>query len=386
MIYRPKSESKGPGWDCNVTAIQASHCHKGLSKSGDTECPVTNFDGFNKRVKAESPAYHDNSTFLPTGADLKDPWSKSAIPSRADRNCGLLLTLTGTEEPSEALQIQLQLAEITVCDYLDRHGLLLPNCDSKTVNETVAARNVENSKETPQPRANCEIRLHIPIPESETEVEDLSLTMALVAFSELCTFGSTMWWKAKPGYKTSPGCQISHGNGPLLAKLGYVGKDNFQMCPWLQGPIDKDDIMWCADGSKCNGEWHGWDCCADHGGRVRCPKNYRFMCEAKTCGGRLHQGGLPGDPGEEHCCLHSCEIHGGWRGCPFTTMVIPLNDDVFEDKVERSYNLGFPGVMTSILALQTVPKMRFMRPKTVRSNFYPNYCMDFECVVNEMVR
>lgn len=387
MIYRPVYTSKGPGWDCNVTAIQASHCHKGLSKEGDTECPVTSFDGFNKRVKAESPAYHDNETFIPTGENLKDPWSGMAIPPRNETNCGLLLTLTGTDEPSEAMKVQLQLAELTVCNYLHRFGFLMPNCDSKTVNETVAARNIENSKTTPPRKAPCEIRLHVPIPENETEVQDLSLVMALVAFSEVCKFGGATWWKDRPHYKASPSCEINHGGQPLLARLTYVGKDNFELCPWLQGPGDRDDWIECADRSFCNGDWHGWDCCAEHGGRVRCPKNYRFMCESATCGGRVYSGGLPGDPGQENCCLHSCELHGGWRGCPYTTMVAPLaNPPDFESKVARAYNLGFNGVLLSILSLPDVNKMRFMFPSVVRSNFFTTYCVDFECVVNEMVR
>lgn len=388
MIYRPSYETKSPGWDCNVTAVQSSLCHNGLSKSGHTECPVTSFDGFHARVGAESPAYHDDAKNLPTGADLVDPWSKKAIPARSDSNCpGLLLTLTGTEEPSKEMQLQLQLAEITICDYLARHQLPMPNCDSKTVNETVAASNVENSKPTPARKANCEIRLHIPIPENETEVHDLSLTMALAAFSELCSFGGAQWWKDHPGYKTSPSCEINHGEKPLLARLAYVGKDNYQMCPWLMGPGEEDDWFECADGTRCNGEWHGWECCAKHGGRVRCPKNYRFMCESRTCGGHIYSGGLPSDGGQENCCLHDCSLHGGWRACPFTTLVAPLTNPAdFESKVERTYNLGFPGIMISILALQDLSKMRFMQPSVVRQNFFPSFCLDFECVVNEYVR
>lgn len=385
LIYRPAYDTKGPGWDCNVTAVQASNCHTGISASGHTECPVTSFDGFHARVKAESPAYHDNATepFTPT----EDPWSKMTIPAKNETDCGLLITLTGSEKPSEAVAVQVRLAEITVCDYLARHGLPLPNCDSKTVNETIAARNVQNSLVTPARKANCEIRLHVPIPENEAEIPDLSLAMALAAFSEVCTFGGAQWWKDHPGYKTSPSCEVNHGQSPLLARLAYVGKNNFEMCPWLQGPGDEDDWMECADGSKCNGEWHGWECCAAHGGRVRCPKNYRFMCEAHNCGGRIHTGGLPGDPGEENCCLHDCSLHGGWRTCPFTTLVAPLSVPAeFESKAERAYNLGFPGVMISILALQDLHKMKFMRPAVVKQNFFPTYCLDFECVVNEYVR
>jgi len=286
------------------------------------------------------------------------------------------------------MKVQLTLAEIAVCEYLAAQNLPMPNCDSKTVNETVTARNVANSLATPPRKANCEIRLHVPTPESETEVQDLSLAMALAAFSEVCTFAATTWWKDHPGYKTSPSCTINHGAQPILARLSYVGKDNYQMnCPWLQGPGEKDDVLECADGTTCNGEWHGWECCASHGGRVRCPKNYRFMCESATCGGQVYSGHMPGDGGEENCCLHDCSLHGGWRPCPYTTMVTPLAAPAdFEAKVERVYNLGFSGMLTSILSLPHVSKMRFMHPMVVRQNFFQTYCLDFGCVVREMVR
>jgi hypothetical protein len=42
--------------------------------------------------------------------------------------------------------------------------------------------------------------------------------------------------------------------------------------------------------------------------------------------------------------------------------------------------------LISVLALADLGKMRFMQPVVVRQNFFPTFCLDFECVVNEYVR
>ena len=53
-------------------------------------------------------------------------------------------------------------------------------------------------------------------------------------------------------------------------------------CEWLT-PTDQNDVLKCADGTYCNWESQGNDCCSDHNGRARCPKNQPTMCAKKTC-------------------------------------------------------------------------------------------------------
>ena len=49
-------------------------------------------------------------------------------------------------------------------------------------------------------------------------------------------------------------------------------------------------MLECGDGTTCNGELEGWDCCLSHGKRAKCPINMPIMCEKKDCGG------------DDHCC------------------------------------------------------------------------------------
>ena len=53
-------------------------------------------------------------------------------------------------------------------------------------------------------------------------------------------------------------------------------------CPWLT-PTDQDNVLQCNDGTSCNGETDGWDCCKDHYKRRQCPRNYPIMCANPNC-------------------------------------------------------------------------------------------------------
>ena len=78
-------------------------------------------------------------------------------------------------------------------------------------------------------------------------------------------------------------------------------------CEWLT-PTDQNDVLKCADGTYCNWNYQDNDCCSDHNGRARCPKNNPTMCAKKTC-----------VDGSDYCCAlnsTSCqEYSGGPRIC-----------------------------------------------------------------------
>ena len=80
-------------------------------------------------------------------------------------------------------------------------------------------------------------------------------------------------------------------------------------CPWVRRPstrahgtepwtTDTANLLQCMDGSYCDGATDGWGCCADNGGRARCPPNYPHMCNTPNqCG-----------DGTAHCCEWDCDI------------------------------------------------------------------------------
>ena len=66
------------------------------------------------------------------------------------------------------------------------------------------------------------------------------------------------------------------------------------------------DLLQCMDGSYCDASTLGWGCCANKGGRARCPPNYITMCNTPNqCGG-----------GTAYCCEMDCSSYGGNRPCP----------------------------------------------------------------------
>ena len=58
-------------------------------------------------------------------------------------------------------------------------------------------------------------------------------------------------------------------------------------CPWEGTERDtvmlQDDFI-CWDGTSCNGEVDGYDCCGCRGGRALCPLSIPFMCNDTSCG------------------------------------------------------------------------------------------------------
>lgn len=64
-----------------------------------------------------------------------------------------------------------------------------------------------------------------------------------------------------------------------------------------------DSTLHCVDGTYCNPQTQQWTCCATHGGRLQCPKEFPRMCNQKNCGGN------------DYCCATWCEYYDGDRPC-----------------------------------------------------------------------
>ena len=75
-------------------------------------------------------------------------------------------------------------------------------------------------------------------------------------------------------------------------------------------PTDRENYLECGDGTICEGASQGWDCCNEHGGRKRCPKNTPLMCVEKKCAG-----------GTDRCCSTDCADAGGPRLCGTFTIL-----------------------------------------------------------------
>jgi hypothetical protein len=97
-------------------------------------------------------------------------------------------------------------------------------------------------------------------------------------------------------------CCSSHGCfDDMPDKLGI------RQCPlpecWNE-TTDENDVVECEDGSRVR----DWKCAANgHGGRVKCPPNYPWMCANTSCG-----------EGQDNCCSPlECqgEAAGGVRQC-----------------------------------------------------------------------
>lgn len=69
---------------------------------------------------------------------------------------------------------------------------------------------------------------------------------------------------------------------PLTRKQLKCTEPPKPACAWSDGQsTGKHDQLECMDGTKC----FGWKCCKCHGGRKKCPSNYRWMSNVRTCGG-----------------------------------------------------------------------------------------------------
>ena len=62
--------------------------------------------------------------------------------------------------------------------------------------------------------------------------------------------------------------------------------------------------MLCADNTLCDIRNGRWGCCQYHGGRSKCPKNFRFMCNMKI---DVHL--------DDYWCRKDCAKYGGLRVC-----------------------------------------------------------------------
>ena len=62
-------------------------------------------------------------------------------------------------------------------------------------------------------------------------------------------------------------------------------------CPWIGTNSGEMYVYVCFDGTRCNWQLEGTDCCECRGGRAICDLNAPFMCESIACGDR-----------GSHCC------------------------------------------------------------------------------------
>ena len=74
-------------------------------------------------------------------------------------------------------------------------------------------------------------------------------------------------------------------------------------CPWIT-PTNTDDVLQCYDGSFCDKNTKGWNCCETRQGIMRCPKNHPKRCASTDCLGNTY-----------HCCRSDCKKYGGDKEC-----------------------------------------------------------------------
>lgn len=72
-------------------------------------------------------------------------------------------------------------------------------------------------------------------------------------------------------------------------------------CEWQRPTTDEN--LHCVDGTYCNPHTDQWTCCATHGGRLQCPKDFPKMCFQMDCGGN------------DYCCAEWCEYYDGDKPC-----------------------------------------------------------------------
>ena len=88
-----------------------------------------------------------------------------------------------------------------------------------------------------------------------------------------------------------------------LNRLNVVILVSVAQCHWLT-PTDIDDLLQCNDGSFCDKNTEGWNCCDTRQGRMKCPKNQPNMCADTSCSDNT-----------DHCCKNDCTNYGGDREC-----------------------------------------------------------------------
>eukprot|EP01065_Artemidia_motanka_P035375 TRINITY_DN43297_c0_g1_i1.p1 TRINITY_DN43297_c0_g1~~TRINITY_DN43297_c0_g1_i1.p1 ORF type:complete len:492 (+),score=137.85 TRINITY_DN43297_c0_g1_i1:78-1478(+) len=99
--------------------------------------------------------------------------------------------------------------------------------------------------------------------------------------------------------------RLAPGDTMYFAAEPDAGTALDQVCEWQQ-PAPLAFHYQCHDGTQCNDGDQG-DCCKNHGGVARCPKEQPQMCTNVDCAG-----------GTEHCCVATaadCSAHGGPRAC-----------------------------------------------------------------------
>jgi len=124
-----------------------------------------------------------------------------------------------------------------------------------------------------------------------------------------------------------------HESEDLRIKM-FMETRQAKSCTWEHATNTKWEMV-CSDGYVCNALEEGWGCCANHGDRATCPKNYPIMCaRPNSCGG-----------GTTRCCgtrPHACHPHGGVLPCN-----IPQHDydcnykGCFWDRSQENVEWGF---------------------------------------------
>ena len=99
----------------------------------------------------------------------------------------------------------------------------------------------------------------------------------------------------------------------LYLYILYVGAS--LPCP---RPSNMDHSLTCADGTKCNVDDKGWDCCVNHGGRTNCPIMEPVLCsKPNRCVGGL-----------DYCCAmtsrHCITQGAGSPMCPGEFIVLRI--------------------------------------------------------------
>ena len=79
-------------------------------------------------------------------------------------------------------------------------------------------------------------------------------------------------------------------NIDFQVKKVIVGSLFITFAALCRTPTNEDNLLQCGDGTTCDAgaayegdDWeNGWNCCANHEGRARCPKNYPLMCATEN--------------------------------------------------------------------------------------------------------
>lgn len=106
-------------------------------------------------------------------------------------------------------------------------------------------------------------------------------------------------------------------------------EQNQTTCPWLNHTGQSQHLE-CLDGTRCNFQTEGWDCCELRRGRGKCPPEYPVMCDT-LCSGIT-----------EYCCRTEGQCTP--RKCP-----LMLNQDLFYETPTTSTSLNiFSGATKAV--------------------------------------